>query len=171
MTPAGIGPRLGASLVTSISGSDCGRTKIYSCEFQSALALPSCLHFTSCQLLCSRDHSWSVVAGWAAKDIASSCSVPTFPDQATGTRSEQGGAATSGSVSATATSPSPLCHQVFTDRSRPTGGLDMSHGPLSKMPECLDGSRHNGTALVWHTLWYVADFGVCHMELVVASFS
>ena len=83
MTPAGIGPRLGASLVTSISGSDCGRRKIYSCEFQSALALPSCLHFTSCQLLCSRDHSWSVVAGWAAKDIPSSCSVPTFPDHST----------------------------------------------------------------------------------------
>ena len=114
---------------------------------------------------------WSPVGQRKIFQVLVLCSVPTFPDHATGTRSEQGGAATSGSVSANATSPSPLCHQVFTDRRRPTGGLDMSRGPLSKMPECLDGSRHNGTALVWHTLWYVADFGVCHMELVVASFS
>ena len=114
---------------------------------------------------------WSPVGQRKIFQVLALCSVPTFPDHATGTRSEQGGAATSGSVSANATSPSPLCHQVFTDRRQPTGGLDMSRGPLSKMPECLDGSRHNGTALVWHTLWYVADFGVCHMELVLASFS
>ena len=173
MTPAGIGPRLGASLVTSISGSDCGQRKIYSCEFQSAL--PCLLTFIS-QVVnyCAAGiipGQWSPVGQRKIFQVLALCSVPTFLDQATGTRSEQGGAATSGSVSANATSPSPLCHQVFTDRSQPTGGLDMSHGPLSKMPECLGGSRHNGTALVWHLLWYVADFGVRHMELVVASFS
>ena len=77
---------------------------------------------------------WSPVGQRKIFQVLALCSVPTFPDHATGTRSEQGGAATSGSVSANATSPSPLCHQVFTDRRQPTGGLDMSRGPLSKMP-------------------------------------
>ena len=64
---------------------------------------------------------WSPVGQRKIFQVLALCSVPTFLDQATGTRSKQGGAATSGSVSATATSLSPLCHQVFTDRRRPRG--------------------------------------------------
>ena len=70
---------------------------------------------------------WSPVGQRKIFQVLALCSVPTFLDHTTGTRSKQGGATTSGSVSATATSPSPLCHQVFTDRSQPTGGLDSGH--------------------------------------------
>ena len=117
---------------------------------------------------------WSPVGQRKIFQVLALCSVPTFLDHATAALGQ-------GQSRAVLPRLGP-CQQLRPPRARcvtkysqiaagPRGGLDMSHGPLSKMPECLEGSRHNGTALVWHTLWYVADFGVCHMELVVASFS
>ena len=175
MSPAGTGPLLGAGLVTSISGSDCGRRKIYSCEFQSAhLAFLPSFHKLS---IIVQPGSFLVSGRRLVSERYSKFLLSALCRRSLTRQLGQG-------QSRAVLPRLGPCQQLRPPRarcvtkysqiaagSRGAWTVDMSHGPLSKMPECLDGSRHNGTALVWHILWYVADFGVCHMELVVASFS